>query len=264
MTVTELTPRLAYRYTPPKRLDSLSIVIPARDRAEVIVRLVEDVLTVAPTVADHYEVVVVDDGSTDATAAIVKQMAIRVDAVRLIRNEHPVGYGPALQRAWSAARGEWLLVVDGDGQFDPAAVIDFVPRTDRADIIIGRRKNRRDPLLRRVSARAFNLATRMVFRTGVKDVNCGFKLMRTAALRRLDLSDTSVMMNTELVCVARQRGLVVDEVPILSHPRQLGAASTPRLKEIPHAVNEFINLRMRFNRPSPARLRLHSWLVGLL
>ena len=161
MTITELAP--TYRYVPPRRLNSLSIVMPARNRADTIRGTIRRAVEVASMVADRYEVVIVDDGSTDATAAIVARMAEKHgESIRLVRHDHTLGYGAMVRRGWSAARMEWLLSVDSDRQFDLANVADFVPLTDRADIIVGRRRGRRDALWRRAGTRVFNAAAQAV------------------------------------------------------------------------------------------------------
>ena len=237
----------------------------ARNQAENIEAAITDALQVASLVADCYEVVIVDDGSTDPTAAIVKKMVeTHGDSIRLIRNEHTIGYGPTVRRGWSAARWEWLLLIDSDCQFDLREVVDFIPLTDRADIITGWRRNRQDSLLRRCNAHAFNVAGRLFFRTRVRDINCACKLMRTAALRQLDLKASPAMVNTELFYLARQRGLAVAELPVTDRQRQIGAGSHGNLKCTAQTMREFMTMRLRFNRPEPKQLRLHSWLVGLL
>jgi hypothetical protein len=265
MTHSQLAAPAPFRYAPPHRLSSLSVVMPAHNEAENIEAAVLEGLEAASMVADRYEVVVIDDGSTDATAAIVTAMAkVYGDSVRLIRNEHNMGYGPTARRAWTAARMEWLLFTDSDCQFDLREVVDLVPLTDRADIVSGWRKDRQDPWPRKLNAHIFNLAGRLAFGTGVKDIDCAFKLMRTAALRELDLTANSAMVNTELLYQVRQHGMTVAELPVTHRERQFGEASGGDLKVIARAMREFFTMRHRFNRPEPKRLRLHSWLVGLL
>ncbi len=265
MTTTGPAPASAYRYTPPRRLRSLSVVMPAHNEAENIEAAILDALEAASLVADRYEVVVVDDGSTDATAAIVTGMACAYgDSVRLIRNEQNMGYGPTVRRAWAAARMDWVLFTDSDCQFELAEVVDLVPLTDGADMVTGWRKNRQDPWLRRFNAHLFNLAGRLTFGTGVKDIDCAFKLMRTATLRALDLTANSAMVNTELLYQARQHGITVAEIPVTHRERRFGQASGGNIKVIARALREFVAMRRRFNKPEPKRLRLHSWLVGLL
>jgi hypothetical protein len=265
MTASSLDTRPVYRYHPPTRLRSLSVVMPAHNEAENIGSAITDGLEAAAAVAGRYEVVVVDDGSTDATAAIVESMAaVYGDSVRLIRNARNLGYGPTVRRAWAAARMEWVLFTDSDHQFDLREVAHLVTLTDEADLVTGWRRKRQDSLLRRISAAIFNIAARLFFGAGVKDIDCAFKLMRTSALRRLDLTANSAMVNTELLYQARQHGLRIAQLPVTHYPRQFGQASGGDPKVIARAIGEFFAMRHRFNQPQAKRLRLCSWLIGVL
>ena len=265
MTVSSAGTRQVYRYHPPTRLRSLSVVMPAHNEEENIEAAVIDGLEAAAAVARRYEVVVVDDGSTDATAAIVESMAaVYGDSVRLIRNEHNLGYGPTVRRAWTAARMEWVLFTDSDCQFDLREVAQLVTLTDEADLVAGWRRKRQDSLPRRINAVIFNIAARLFFGTRVKDIDCAFKLMRTSALRRLDLTANSAMVNTELLYQARQHGLRIAQLPVTHYPRQFGQASGGDVKVITRAIGEFFAMRRRFNQPQAKRLRLSSWLIGVL
>jgi len=265
MTSSAVSASSRYRYQPPTRLASLSIVMPAHNEAENIEAVVLDALEAAAGVAGRYEVVVVDDGSTDDTASIVESLtATYGDSVRLIRNEHNLGYGPTVRRAWAAAQMEWVLFTDSDRQFDLLQVGELVSLTDEADLVVGWRKKRQDPLLRRINAKAFNLAGRLFFGTGIRDVDCAFKLMRASALRQLDLTANSAMVNTELLYQSRQHGLRVAQLPVTHYPRRFGEASGGDLRVIARAIREFFALRHRFNQPQAKRLRLHSRLVAIL
>jgi dolichol-phosphate mannosyltransferase len=104
MTTSRLETRPRFRYRPPTRLASLSVVMPAHNEADNIEAAILDALDAAAAVAEHYEVVVVDDASTDHTAAVVESMiAVFGDSVRLIRNDYNMGYGPTVRRALAAA-----------------------------------------------------------------------------------------------------------------------------------------------------------------
>lgn len=254
-----------YRYRSPTRLRSLSVVMPAHDEAENIRPAILEGLEAAAAVAERFEVVVVDDGSTDATATIVESMAaVYGDSVRLIRNERNLGYGPTVRRAWAAARMEWVLFTDSDRQFDLREIAQLVPLTDEADLVTGWRRKRQDSLLRRINAVIFNIAARLFFGTGIKDIDCAFKLMRASALRRLDLTANSAMVNTELLYQARQHGLRTAQLPVTHYPRQFGQASGGDPKVIARAIGEFFAMRHRFNQPRAKRLRLCSWLIVVL
>lgn len=254
-----------HRYRPPTRLRSLSVVMPAHNEAENIEATIFEALQAAAAVAERFEVVVVDDGSTDATTAIVESIAaVYGNSVRLIRNERNLGYGPTVRRAWTAARMEWVLFTDSDRQFDLREVAQLVLLTDEADLVAGWRRKRQDSLPRRMNAAIFNIAARLVFGTKIKDIDCAFKLMRTSALHRLDLTANSAMVNAELLYQARQHNVRIAQTPVTHYPRQFGHASGGDPKVIARAIGEFFAMRHRFNRPPAKRLRLCSWLVGVL
>jgi hypothetical protein len=254
-----------FSYQPPTRLRSLSVVMPAHNEADNIQMAILNALQAASAVAEAYEVVVVDDGSTDGTALIVEWMARVIGGlIRVIRNERNLGYGPTVRRALAAGQMEWVLFTDSDGQFDLREVAQLVPLTDDADIVTGVRKQRHDRPLRKLNARIFNIATRVFFGTRVSDIDCAFKLIRTSALRRLPLTAGSAMVNAELIYQARQHGLRVAEHAVTHYPRRLGEASGGNPRVILRAVREFFAMRYRFTRPLDKQLQLHTWLVGIV
>src|SRR3954447_18277414 len=175
-----------------------------------------------------------------------------------------MGYGPTVRRAWAAATKEWLLFTDSDCQFDLTEVTDLVSLSDGADIVTGWRRRRRDPWMRRLNARIFNMAGRACFGTGVRHVDCAFKLMRTRSIQRLTLTATSAMVNTELLYQARAQGLVVREVPVTHLERRFGEASGGDVRVIARAVREFVRMLWRFNQDPATKLRVHCWAVAVL
>jgi glycosyl transferase family 2/dolichyl-phosphate-mannose-protein mannosyltransferase len=265
MTATRVQSATGYRYRPPRRLPSLSVVMPAHNEADNIEAAILDALEAAASVTDRYEVVVIDDASTDATAGIVQSLAESYGgSVRLLRNEHNLGYGPTVRRALGAARMAWVLFTDSDCQFEVQEVARLVPLTDDADIVTGWRRDRKDRWFRKVNAGIFNVAGRLFFGTRVRDVDCAFKLIRTSALHRLDLTATSAMVNTELMYQARRHGLRVAQLPVTHREREFGEASGADPRVIAGAVREFFAMRHRFNRPQAQQVRLHNALVGAL
>jgi glycosyltransferase involved in cell wall biosynthesis len=134
-----------------------------------------------------FEVIVVDDGSRDGTAAVLERLRAIHPSLRVVR--HPVnrGYGAALRSGFAAAHYPWVFLMDADNQFDPADVAALLAVAADADIVAGYRKQRRDPLPRRLNARAFFTLVTILFGRLARDVNCAFKLMRRDLLDRMDL-----------------------------------------------------------------------------
>ncbi len=177
----------------------------------------------ARAVAHDHEVIVVDDGSSDRTRAIAEALALAARGhVRVVAHERNRGYGAAVRSGLQAARMDWILLTDGDRQFDVAEVADLAPLTREADIVAGFRIQRMDPLHRRMNAAAWNWLVRRCFAVPVRDVDCAFKLMRRSLVQRLDLSAEGAMVSTELVAKASARGAHIVEVGVHHRPRVAG------------------------------------------
>ncbi|MFD1720127.1 glycosyltransferase [Amnibacterium endophyticum] len=256
-----------FRYEPPTRLSSLSVVMPAHNEEENIETAILDALEAAALVTDDVEVVVVDDGSTDRTGAAV-QAIVEIAGegrVRLLVNERNLGYGPTVRRAWSAAMKDWILFTDSDRQFD---IMHDLPRlvalADGADIVTGWRQHRQDVLLRRTNAHIFNAAGRLFFGTRTRDVDCAFKLMRRTSLQQLELTANSAMVNTEMYHQARRAGLVVQETAVRHLPRLHGESSGGDPRVIARAIREFFAMYCRFHSGFDHQVRLLSRIVAML
>src|SRR5262249_8800331 len=151
---------------------------PVHDEEASIVAVAEGLLAVLPQVADVWELVLVDDGSRDGTAALVDRLAATRDGVRVVRHPANRGYGAAGRPGIAAARGEWVFFTDGDGQFDPAVLVDVVRVLADADVVLGWRATRADTWRRRAFTRGWNAIVRGLLGVAVRDVNCAVKLFR--------------------------------------------------------------------------------------
>ena len=265
MTVLDETSASAFRYTPPKRLQSLSFAVLAGDTVQNVEAAISEAIEAASAVADYCEIVVVDVSTTKFVEAVVQRLARNHDIpIRLTRYEHNAGYGQSVRHAWSTGRSEWVAFTDAEYQFRLGDLADFIPLTDHADVITGWRRNRHDSLLRRSGRHLFNLAARVLFRTGVKDANCAFMLLRSSTVRQLELTATTAMVNTELIYQARRHGFDVAESPVTSHQQASQATSRGEGKRASQVIREFVALRRHLNTRAQNRLRLNCWLVGLL
>jgi glycosyltransferase involved in cell wall biosynthesis len=206
-------------------LTSLSIVLPCFDEAENVAIAVAEAQAAARAVARDYEIVVVDDGSTDDTNAIATALAAADAHVRVVTHEHNRGYGAAVRSGIDATAGDWILLTDGDRQFDLAQLALAAPRTAHADLVAGFRIRRADPAHRRVAAHCWNSLMRRRFAIPVRDVDCAFKLVRGELARGLTLESEGAMISTELVVGAQQQGWAITEFGVHHRPRVAGAAT---------------------------------------
>ena len=234
-------------------LHSLSIVLPCFDEAPNVATAVAEARQAAERFAHEHEIVVVDDGSADDTLAIAQALAAVDPCVRVVAHEANRGYGAAVRSGIAASSGEWVLLTDGDLQFDLGELSHFLDLTAGHDLIAGYRLDRADPPARRLAAHAWNRLMRRSFGVQVEDVDCAFKLVRGPGLRALPLSSDGAMVSTELLVRAELagwrgrrdrrappragRGRAVRRRPPRHRPRlrrAAGAAAAPALRAARH------------------------------
>ena len=223
---------------PAPTLPGISIVLPCHDEAENVAAMVEDARAAARRVADAFEVIVVDDGSTDATLLIARAAATRMPELRIVTHEANRGYGAAVRSGFEAARMPWVFLVDADRQFDLDQLDGFVPSAARYDVIAGRRVQRADALSRRAAAGAWNVLMRRLFGIPVHDVDCAFKLIRRDLLQSLSLTAEGAMLSTELIVRCMRAGARIEERDVLHLPRAAGRQSGLRPRVVARAFRE--------------------------
>jgi dolichol-phosphate mannosyltransferase len=229
----------------------LSLVIPAFNEAAVIGRAVAEADAALAGLFAEYEILVVDDGSADDTAEIVR--ATGRPAVRLIKHETNRGYGAALRTGFAAARFDLVAFTDADCQFDLADLSPLAAQTDRVPIAVGYRANRRDPWRRKVLSRGYNLLARGLLGTGVRDVDCALKVFRRDVLAQILPESRGFFVNTEMLTRARQHGYAVAERPVTHRPRA-GGDSKVSLWEVPKTLRVLLAFWWANRRTRPTVL----------
>ena len=229
-------------------LPSLSIVLPCFNEEANVAEAVRNAVAAATACSERYEIVVVDDGSGDGTARVVSELA--EPHVRLILHPHNRGYGEALRSGIQAARMDWVLLADADLQFDLRELADFVPLTADADAIWGRRVVRQDTVVRRAYASAWNRLVRALFALPVRDVDCGFKLIRGSVLRRFELQTTGAMISTELAVQCLAQGARFAEIGVHHRPRIAGDETGGDPRVIARAFGELLRMHRLLRRLS--------------
>ncbi len=210
---------------------SISVFFPAFNDAETIAAMVTDALAVLPALTDDYEVLVVNDGSTDATPAVLEELERASPHVKVIHHASNKGYGAALRTGFSAAGKELIFYTDGDRQYDARELTTLLPlMTDGVDVVNGYKIKRADNRRRILIGAIYNKLARLLFQVPIRDVDCDFRLVRQSAIRQIELNSSSGVICVELVRKLHQAGRVFAEVPVFHYPRAHGQSQffTPR------------------------------------
>jgi glycosyltransferase involved in cell wall biosynthesis len=223
----------------------LSIVLPAYNEEASIETAVHRSLRVGDRLFDEIEVLVVDDGSKDRTADLVRKMAAIDPRVRLLQHPRNRGYGEALRTGFTAATMDLVFFTDADNQFDLDEIEQFIPLIDRVDVVAGYRDHRVDPPFRLANAKVWNLLVRLLFYVPVRDIDCAFKMFRREVFEGVHLESVGAMVNTELMVKIARSGYSVVEVPVSHLPRTAGAAHGAKLSVIFRALRELATMKSR-------------------
>jgi glycosyltransferase involved in cell wall biosynthesis len=185
-------------------LPGLSIVLPCRNAEWTVGTAVRNAAAAAAATSEDYEIIVVDDGSSDATVAIAGELAQRDHHVRLLVHPSARGYGDALRSGIRAARHEWLLLAGADLEFDLCELAEFVMLTRSADVIWGWPVLRQGPIGRRGVVAARSLLVRALLHLPLRDVDCAFKLIRRELLEGLELTGSKAAVDRKIALRCRQ------------------------------------------------------------
>ncbi len=248
----------------------LTLVLPAYNEAHAIGHSVRDAAAALAGLGIPYEVLVVDDGSTDDTAAITGAVARELPHVRVLSLGKNAGYGAALRHGFRAAQFELLAFTDADGQFDLCELARLLPLAKDFDLVCGFRIDRQDHWTRLLYSRGYNLLVRMLLGTRVRDCDCALKIFRRDQILALELESNGFFFNGELLARARLAGHTVTEVGVSHYPRVRGESKVSILHIFPvfATLLRFWWSKVLFSRPDsavkiPVRGRAR-WAAGIL
>ena len=229
---------------PASRVASLTIFFPAFNEEAIIERTVRSAASVGASLADDYEVVVVDDGSSDATATVVERIAAADPHVRLVKHERNRGYGAALRTGFASARKALVFFSDADGQFDLRELPSLLAVLAEVPVVVGYRIKRNDPPHRLFIAKTYNLIVRMVFGLRVRDIDCAFKLFRREALEHVSLESNGAFISSELLIKLRRARVPIAERGVHHYPRTTGYSKGAGVAVILKTIRDIVRLRL--------------------
>jgi glycosyltransferase involved in cell wall biosynthesis len=216
------------------RPPSLSVFFPAYNDGGTIASLVIRTVQIASQLTPDFEVLVINDGSADATREIADELARTYPHVRAIHHSRNRGYGGALRTGFAAATKELIAYTDGDAQYDPAELEVLWKRlTPEVDVVTGYKISRSDPMHRVIIGRVYHHTVKLLFRLRVRDVDCDFRLLRREVFNRVKLERDTGVICLEMMRKIQDAGFHVVEVPVHHYHRA-------------HGRSQFFNIRRVF------------------
>lgn len=204
----------------------LSVILPAYNESANLKELVPDLLGILASFSEAFEVLVVDDGSTDGTADLIRDLGRSDPSVRLIRLRRNRGKSAALKVGLERARGDIIVLMDADGQDDPKEMPRLLEALESGlDLVTGRRAIRNDRVAKRLPSKLYNAVTSRLSGVSGSDQNSGYKAMRRDVAESLDLYGE---LHRYIPVLAHWQGFCIGEVDVVHHPRRHGTSKFGR------------------------------------
>lgn len=229
--------------SPDRRAPSISVFFPAYNDEGSIALMVNKALALLPQFTSDYEVIVVNDGSSDGTARVLDELARSTPNVRVIHHPKNRGYGGALRTGFLNATKDLVFYTDGDAQYDVNELATLVPLlSGDIDVVNGYKLKRSDSKRRIILGATYKLLARILFGLPIHDVDCDFRLMRRTAIQGIDLVSTSGVVCTEMVYKLHHVGCRFTETAVHHYPRLHGSSQFFTLRRVAKTAFDFFSL----------------------
>ncbi len=224
---------------------SITVFFPCYNEQENVERTTKSALEVLNDLNADFEIIIVDDGSSDATAQIADRLADDNPCVRVIHHATNLGYGAALQSGFKAAKKQLVFYTDGDGQFDIKELPPLIGLIEDCDIVSCYRLNRQDPMMRKINGWLWTKLVCTLFRMKTRDIDCAFKLYRREIFDNIIMSSKGALIDTEILARATRKGYRVAQRGVHHYPRKAGEQTGAKLGVIFRAFGELLKLYNR-------------------
>ncbi|NMB83261.1 MAG: glycosyltransferase [Ignavibacteria bacterium] len=198
----------------------VSIVIPLYNEEDALRPLYAELKKAFKNYSTDYELVFVDDGSTDKSLSIIKELARTDNRIKFISFRANYGKSAALQMGFKHSTGDAIVTMDADLQDDPSEIQNLLRKLEEGyDLVSGWKKKRYDPFIKKISSRFFNFVTRVLTRIKIHDFNCGLKAYRKDVVHSINVYGE---LHRYIPVLAKWRGFSISEIVVKHHPRRYG------------------------------------------
>jgi len=227
------------------QMESITAFFPCYNDARSIGSIVQKAVKTLKKITPNFEVIVIDDGSSDNSREVLVNLKRRYSELKLIFHPSNRGYGGALISGFKNATKDLIFYTDGDGQYDVEELANLVILMKKdVDFVNGIKITRRDPLIRVVGGNLYNFVIRWFFWLPVFDIDCDFRLIRRRIIKKINLRSTSGAICVELVKKCQKAGARFFQVSVRHHERLHGRSQFFRLNRLIHTSYELILLRI--------------------
>ena len=225
---------------------SVSAFFPCYNDALSIGKMVRDVRESLVEAVSDFEIIVVNDGSSDNSLQVLQELQKEVSELRIVNHEVNRGYGGALLSGFAASTKQWVFYTDGDAQYDAREITRCIAAvTESSDVIQGFKIGRGDPLHRRIIGRAYHHGVRFLFRLPVRDTDCDFRLIRNALLGKVRLQSTTGVICVEMMHALNRVQANFVEVGVSHYHRPHGKSQFFRIPAISRSALQLLQLWTR-------------------
>ena len=226
-----------------QRAGGISVFFPAFNDENTIGLMVKEASDLLPTLTDNYEVIVINDGSTDSTGNVVAEIARGAPHVKLISHHVNQGYGAALRSGFKHATKDLVFYTDGDGQYDVRELSRLLPlMTADSQVVNGYKIKREDPAHRVILGSFYNRLARFLFGLPTRDVDCDFRLIKRSALNEIELRSSSGVICVEMIYKLHLAGCMFAETPVHHYPRRFGRSQFFTVEHVARTVFDLVSL----------------------
>lgn len=226
--------------------DGLSVFFPTYNESANIKNTVEKAVAVLKKSFKTWEIIIIDDGSTDATGKITDDLAATDKRIRVIHHSHNQGYGMALKTGMYNSIYPWITFTDSDGQFDFSEIRDFIDKRDQtgADLIIGYYRHRQVSFFRKLNTFLWQSVVFLLFGLHVRDIDCAFKLFSHKVIDKIPKleSERGAFISSEFLIKSQKAGFKIVEIPVSHYPRRAGQGTGAQLNVIIKSFTDLFRL----------------------
>jgi len=222
---------------------SISVFFPCYNEASNVGSMVEKTIPVLASLTPDFEIILVNDGSSDGTAEIIETLAEKNPCVKAVHHRQNSGYGAALQSGFRAASKDLVFYTDGDAQFDIGELGAIIPLIRQYDIVSCYRLDRKEGLIRKINAWCWSRLVCRIFSMKIKDIDCAFKLFKRRIFDDIEMHSTGALIDTEILARAVKKGYTVTQAGVHHYPRTAGEQTGANLGVILKAFKELYKLR---------------------